>query len=173
MSLLDYFRARHIAVRADGPDLVLKGLLTPEILAFGREHKEAILAELHRQATPKPLNRRGIARQALADAGVPVPKASLVLQAAENFERDWRFLVKDHGYPDGWFLLSHTDNWLRLNCGKGIAMEMVDGEVITHWTLIDAPAEAAPPAAPAAATPVAAAPKNVKIDPVFFERHKP
>ena len=146
MSLLDYFRARRIAVRADGPHLKLKGLLTPEILAFGREHKAAIMAELHRQAMPKPLDRRGIARRALADAGVPAGEAALVLQAAEQFERDWNFLVKYHGYPDGWFLLCHADNWLRLKRGKGIALEIVDDEVISHWTLVDAPVEAAPPA---------------------------
>ena len=45
-TILDVFRRRGIKVLADGPELVLrakKSLLTPELLAYAKVHKQQIL----------------------------------------------------------------------------------------------------------------------------------
>ena len=84
---------------------------------------------------PKPLDRKTIARMSLIQAGVKVDIAVKVMAAAERHEKDWAVLVRDHGYPVGWFVLAHCDNWLRLNCGKGIATEKLPDGTIASWTI--------------------------------------
>ena len=87
-----------------------------------------------------PLNRRNIAWTALLkvepDAGI----RQRVWRAAEQQERDWAFLIRDHGYPAGWFLFAGVDAWLRQHKAKGIVLEGFADE-IASWCLCDAPME--------------------------------
>ena len=138
--VLDIFTQRQVQVHADGPELVLRGNLTPEILAYAKAHKPEILAELRRRSPPVCHNRRKIALAALVKLEPDAAIRAKVMAAAEKEERAWSFLVKEHGYPAGWFILNHVDNWLRLNKAKGVAVEG-PGDTITHWWLVDAPAE--------------------------------
>ena len=111
---------------------------TPQLLAWIERHKSALLVELRRQAPPTH-DRRRIAMAALAKLEPDAPTRARVMADAERQERGWAFL-RNHGFPPGWFFLTHTDAWLRLHHGKGIAVEGV-GDGIDRWWLTDAPAE--------------------------------
>ncbi len=113
---------------------------TPQLLAWIERHKPAILAELRRQAPLMSHDRRKVAVAALAKVELDAPTRAKVLADAERQERAWAFLVRDHGYPPGWFFLTHTDSWLQLHHGKTIATEG-PGDTITHWWICDAPLE--------------------------------
>ena len=55
-AILDVFRRRGIKVLADGPELVLRGkksVLTPELLAYAKEHKQQILILLRAEAASR------------------------------------------------------------------------------------------------------------------------
>jgi hypothetical protein len=55
-TILDIFRQRGIKVLADGPELVLrakKSLLTPELLAYAKVHKQQILILLRAEAASR------------------------------------------------------------------------------------------------------------------------
>ncbi len=139
--LLDVFRQHSIRVFADGPELVLRGKATPDVVAYARKHKAEIMALLTKPKAPpppaKPLDRRPIALAALRAVERDPAVQFKVWRAAMRHEQDWGFLVQDHGYPVGWFLLSHIDNFLRLHHGRGIATEeMPDGQ-ITHWEIVE------------------------------------
>ncbi len=123
-------------LRWDGP----ADVATDDLLAEMAAHKGAILAELSRQVMLKPLDRKTIARMSLIQAGVKVDIAVKVMATAERHEKNWAFLVRDHGYPVGFFILNHVDNYLRLHCAKGISTEELPDGTLTSWTLIDAPA---------------------------------
>lgn len=97
---------------------------------------EPAIASAHTPTVP--LSHRDIARMALdqlePDAGI----RAKVWKDAEREERNWSFLIRDHGYPIGWFIFSHVDNYLRLKHGKGIATEGT-GDGIDRWWICDAP----------------------------------
>ena len=112
---------------------------TPQLLAWIEKHKSALLAELRRQAPPIH-DRRKIATAALAKLEPDASVRAKVLADAERQERAWAFLIRDHGYPVGWFVLMHVDSWLQLHHGKTIAVEG-PGDSILHWWICDAPAE--------------------------------
>ena len=55
-TILDVFRRRGIKVLADGPELVLrakKSLLTPELLAYAKAHKQQLLTLLRAEAASR------------------------------------------------------------------------------------------------------------------------
>ena len=110
-----------------GPSETLKA---PETAA-----NEAVSGEPNQNT---PLNRRNIAWQALLKLEPDAATRAKVWRQAEQEERNWGFLVRNHGYPAGWFLFAHVDNHLRLHRGKGIATESVDGDVAAWW-IVDAP----------------------------------
>ena len=85
-----------------------------------------------------PASRRSIAWAALSRLEPDAAIRAKVWQAAQVEERNWNFLVREHGYPAGSFLFAHVDNHLRLHRGKGIATESVDGDVAAWW-IVDAP----------------------------------
>ena len=114
----------------------------PDTLELVRRHKRELLTELRRQTPPVAHDRRRVAMAALARLEPNPAIRSQVLAAAEREERGWSFLVRDHGYPAGWFILSHVDNFLRLTHRKGIATEG-PGDVVSNWWIFDAPAEVA------------------------------
>ncbi len=88
-----------------------------------------------------------IARQALdklePDAGI---RAKVWAEAVRE-ERNWAFLVREHGYPAGWFVFGHVDTWLRQHHHQGIALETVQiEESIAAWWIV--PDAGTPPASP-------------------------
>ncbi len=87
---------------------------------------------------PQALTHRSVALAALNRLEPDPATRTKVWQAAQVEERNWNFLVREHGYPAGWFLFAHVDNHLRLKHGKGIALEGFADEIASWW-LCDVP----------------------------------
>ena len=145
MSTADTLVARAKALNVElvlTPDGGAKARNVPkDFLLELRAHKAEILALLRAQAAKAantPATRRNIAWQALNRLEPDAAIRAKVWRQAEQEERNWGFLVREHGYPAGWFLFAHVDNHLRLHRGKGIATESVDGDVVAWW-IVDAP----------------------------------
>lgn len=82
MSILAPFIAHGIHVHADGPELVLRGRLTTEIMAYARKHKPEILATLRRQQSPATAN--AAARIARTPTGGAEATPAATAQAVER-----------------------------------------------------------------------------------------
>ena len=137
--ILQVLASRGVAIRAKEngnlgvmPIDRVDAALREQIIA----NKPALLALL---ATPpaKPIDRRQIAWECLLRCEPDAAARARVWRAAEQHEKDWRFLVLRHGYPLGWFLLCHVDNHLRLHHGKGITTEELPDGTIVHWKTVE------------------------------------
>ncbi len=88
------------------------------------------------------LDYRSVAWLALLQIEPDAITRQTVWDAAEAEERKWAFLVREHGYPAGWFVFGYVDDFLRKHRRKGIALEIVPVEErIAAWWLVDAPDE--------------------------------
>ena len=85
-------------------------------------------------AKPKLTDRRQIALAALQAVEHNAATQAKVWQAARKLEQDWSFL-QEHGYPAGWFALSHVDNYLRLTYGKAICVEETPSGDVYWWNI--------------------------------------